>query len=185
MTLTPRVSRHIGYHPIKAIGDLSNSRRCPLSLGASRSRFRPSSAFGELKSSVNLGHLVGLGLGETGVVRCASDAATSAPRTSSRCGWWIDDAARVVMVIGNEKRTSGRVEMVPLYAARIEDLGPGSFVKRLPRLRTHGVADASIPGPTWAGAAPQSARPEGSGPMSGVWCSRPSRRVGQMGKDAA
>jgi ribosomal protein S27E len=33
------------------------------------------------------------------------------------------------MVIGNEKRTSGRVEMVPLYAARIEDLGPGSFVK--------------------------------------------------------
>jgi hypothetical protein len=124
-----RVSRHIGYHPIKAIGDLSNSRRCPLSLGASRSRFRPSSAFGELKSSVNLGHLVGLGLGETGVVRCASDAATSAPRTSSRCGWWIDDAARVVMVIGNEKRTSGRVEMVPLYAARIEDLGPGSFVK--------------------------------------------------------
>ena len=45
------------------------------------------------------------------------------------------------------------------------------------------LADTGIPGPTWAGAAPQGARPEGSGPMSGVWCSRPSSRVDQMGKD--
>jgi len=33
------------------------------------------------------------------------------------------------MVIGNEKRTPGRVEMVTLYAARSEDLGSGDFVK--------------------------------------------------------
>jgi hypothetical protein len=33
------------------------------------------------------------------------------------------------MVIGNERRTLGRVEMVPLYAASIEDLGPGDIVK--------------------------------------------------------
>jgi len=52
-------------------------------------------------------------------------------------------------------------------------------------LLTHGVADNRIPGPAWAGTAAQGARPEGSGPMSGVWCSRPSRRVDQMGKNAA
>ncbi len=79
LTLTPRVSRY-GYHPIKRGRSLNDSQRCrSLSLGEPRSRFRPSSAFGELKSSVNLGHLVGLGLGDLGVVRCASDAATSAP----------------------------------------------------------------------------------------------------------
>jgi hypothetical protein len=56
---------------------------------------------------------------------------------------------------------------------------------RLHRLRTYGVADIGIPCPTWAGAAPEGARPQGSGPMSGVWCSRPSGRIDQMGKDAA
>jgi hypothetical protein len=109
LTLTPRVSRY-GYHPIKR-GDLSTIHR-DVVVCRSASRvpdFGQVRAFGELKSSINLGHLVGLGLGELGVVRCASDAATSAPRTSSRRGWWIDDAARAVMVIGNEKRTSGRV----------------------------------------------------------------------------
>ena len=32
------------------------------------------------------------------------------------------------MISRNKQRTSG-AEMVPLYAARIEDLGPGDFVK--------------------------------------------------------
>ena len=50
---------------------------------------------------------------------------------------------------------------------------------------THGFADTGIPGPAWAGTAQQGARPEGSGPVSGVRCSRPSGRIDQVGKECS
>ena len=80
-----------------------------------------------------------------------------------------------------------------MCAARMEDLGPGDLVKvdcaaccrgapaefRRTLLLTHGVADPGIPDPARCGTTAEGARPQGSVPMSAVWCSRPSRRVDQ------
>jgi hypothetical protein len=41
----------------------------------------------------------------------------------------VDDAAQLVMISVLERTENVRRGMVPLYAARIEDLGPGDFVK--------------------------------------------------------
>jgi hypothetical protein len=41
----------------------------------------------------------------------------------------VDDAAGLVMISSKNERRTSDVKMVPLYAARIEDLGPGDFVK--------------------------------------------------------
>ena len=110
----------------------------------------------------------------------------------------MDDAARVVMVFGGTYREHERADGP---AVRGKDRGSRVGGFRQDRLRrvlpkapaefgrtpllTHGAADTGISGPAGAGAAPEGARPQGSRPMSAVWCSRPSRRVDQMGKDAA
>ena len=83
----------------------------------------------------------------------------------------------------NLQRTTA--DMAPLYAARIEDLGPGYFVKIDCASCGHtALLTPVFLCPAWAGTAAQGARPEGSGPMSGGWCTRPGRRVSQMGRDA-
>jgi hypothetical protein len=76
--------------------------------------------------------------------------------------------------------------MVPLYAARIEDLRASDFVK----IDCVACSHTALLRPAFLarlGLEPRhkGARSEGSGPMSGVWCSRPGRRIDQMGKDAA
>jgi hypothetical protein len=41
----------------------------------------------------------------------------------------VDDTARLVVLYPEERRENIRLEMVPLYATRIEDLRPSDFVK--------------------------------------------------------
>jgi hypothetical protein len=50
------------------------------------------------------------------------------PPKNGRC-FAVDDAARLVMILGGNRLRISGVEMVPLYAVRIEDLGQGDFVK--------------------------------------------------------
>jgi hypothetical protein len=94
----------------------------------------------------------------------------------------------------NKSGTNGK--MVPLYAARIEDLGPGDFVKvdcggcwpkapsefaRTPMLAYgaafHGIPVAARPQPTGQGA-----RLQGSGEVSRLRCARSCGRVDQVGE---
>jgi hypothetical protein len=95
----------------------------------------------------------------------------------------VDDAARPVMVSNwNELRTSG-AKNGPAVCGQDRGSRAGGFRKgRLCRVRTYGLADTGIPRPAWAEREPQSARLEGSGPLSGMRCSRPRCHIGQVGE---
>jgi hypothetical protein len=53
----------------------------------------------------------------------------------------VDDALDTCCVVPNNSER----KMVPLYAARIEDLGPGDFVKVDCSVLIYGTANARIP----------------------------------------
>jgi hypothetical protein len=76
------------------------------------------------------------------------------------------------------------MEMVPLYAARIEDLGSGDFVK----IDCAACGHTALLTPAFLARLALEPRHrvldlKDRVPMSGLWCSRPGRRVDQMGKD--
>jgi hypothetical protein len=85
-----------------------------------------------------------------------------------------------------ERTENIRREMVPLYAVRIEDLGPSDFVK----IDYAACGHTALLRPAFLarfGLKPRHKLLDLKDRVRcrGLWRSRPSRRVDQMGKDAA